>query len=527
MSVSFQGGRSADGQGPDAAVAGGADISEAAVAQVYERARTSAAIWARTPLPARIACLRRLRERVVDLRDEIADVLHADTGKPHVEALATEVLVVLESLQSVERHAAKWLKTQRVPTPVSLFGKRSYVSYKPRGTVLVIAPWNFPFQLSMIPVVEALAAGNSVILKPSEVAPQVASTMAALFRDVLPDVHLVQVVTGGPETGARLVAAGPDFIHFTGSVRGGKAVQRAAAEQLIPTNLELGGKDPMLVFADAPLERAVHGALWGGLCNCGQVCMSVERLYVERPIYASFVNALVREAARLRGPHLDGNGADGRALAPDEVDIGPLTTVAQWQTVRRHVSQALSAGAKLRLGNPPELWDVRQRTVVPMIVTDVPADVDLMQEETFGPVLPVVPFDSEEEAVRLANGSRFGLSASVWTSDLERGRRVAEQLQAGSVCINDVMLAIANPNLPFGGVKEGGIGRYHGAEGLRAFSIQTSVVQSSPSNRREVNWFPYAGKRPVLSALIRDGYGRRRNWAGFVKAYLALLRLSR
>jgi acyl-CoA reductase-like NAD-dependent aldehyde dehydrogenase len=494
-----------------------AAIEQTSVDAIYDLARQQALEWRRIFANERVSYLRNLRILITQKRDDIAKVISESTGKPVTESLASEVLVVLESLRHLETHARKTLQNQRIKTPITLLGKHSYVTYQPRGVVLVISPWNFPFQLSMVPVIEALAAGNSVILKPSEVTPQVGHLIQELFKAAGTPDGLVQVVQGDREAGARLVDAGPNYIHFTGSVRAGRQIQMAAAKQLIPTTLELGGKDPMVVFDDANLQRAVQGAVWGGYSNSGQVCMSVERVYVQRIIYDAFVQILAAEVAKIK----QGSGQ------VDEVDVGLMTIGVQVETVKRHVQNALEGGARLVYGHHPETWAEHSMMVRPMVLADVHHQMDIMREETFGPVLPIVSFDTEEEAIALANDTRFGLGASVWTSDLRRGRRVVSRLMTGNACINDVIINIANPHLPYGGIKEGGIGRYHGEEGLRAFSVQTSVVVSSGRKTREVNWFPYAGKRHAFSQLIANWYGERRNVLGFFKAYMKLLRQSR
>jgi acyl-CoA reductase-like NAD-dependent aldehyde dehydrogenase len=324
------------------------------------------------------------------------------------------------------------------------------------------------------------------------------------------------VAHGGRELGAALVEGHPDYIFFTGSVRTGRMVAEAAARQLIPVTLELGGKDPMIVFADAPLERAVQAALWGGLMNSGQVCMSVERVYVERSIFDRFVLGLVEEVGRLRQGREDGS------------DIGAMTSLQQVEIVRSQVEDALARGARLLTGQPPSNWDLsRGLFVPPMVLTDVTPDMKVMREETFGPVLPVMPFDSEDEAITLANDTPYGLSASVWSRDVNRARRVASRLVCGNALVNDVVITVANHHLPYGGEKASGIGRYHGEVGMRQFCVQTSVMVDKGRRRRELNWFPYAGKYALFRELAASFYGPTRHWIRFLRAYLRLQRLSR
>ncbi|OUM87456.1 MAG: aldehyde dehydrogenase [Bacillus thermozeamaize] len=488
-----------------------------ACAGMVQDGRKAFEAWRQEPLSSRIEALRRLRAYIVDHLDELADVIARDTGKPKVEALTADILVVADAIHYVEKHAASILAPKKVKTPLTLIGKRSYISYHPRGVVLVISPWNYPFQLAMVPVISALAAGNSVILKPSEVTPLVGKMIEDLFQKVdFPD-KVVQVAHGDGRVGAALVATAPDYIFFTGSVRTGKIIQQEAAKRLIPTTLELGGKDPMIVFADAHLERAAKGAVWGALTNSGQVCMSVERIYVEKPVYERFIHLLRQEVEAL-----------SQEMDAETTDLGSMTFPRQLDIVRDQVAEALSGGARLVCGLPPEQWKKGKGLhVQPMILTDLSPEMKIMREETFGPVLCVLPFEREEEVIHLANDSPYGLNASVWSGDLDKARRVADALVSGAVVINDVIVSVSNPHLPFGGVKESGIGRYHAEIGLQTFCHQKSIVLDKGKRRSEVHWFPYRGKWEPFRQLIKNHYGRRKNLAGFVRAYLDLLKLSK
>lgn len=422
--------------------------------------------------------------------------------------------MVADALSHIEKRAQSALKTRKVKTPITFIGKSSYIEYKPRGVVLVISPWNFPFQLSMIPIAEALVGGNVVLLKPSEITPLVGTLIEDLFAQAGFPEDVVQVAHGGGELGAVLVEGKPDYIHFTGSVRTGKIIQSEAAKNLIPTTLELGGKDAMIVFADANIDRAVQGALWGAFSNSGQVCMSVERIYVERTIYYGFLERIVQQTHNLQ----QGTSASD--------DIGSMTFPNQVDIVKAHVTEAIEKGAELLTGDHPAFWGTNQMFLKPMILTGVTHDMQIMQEETFGPVLPIMPFDAEEEAIILANDTRFGLSASVWTADLDRGKRVVSKLITGNAVINDVIITIANPYLPYGGVKEGGIGTYHSDSGMQTFCIQTAVMMDGGRTNSEVNWFPYAGKYELFMTLIHSFFGEKRNYFKFLKSYFSLLAVS-
>lgn len=482
---------------------------------LYEKARASFLTWGKASINERLEFLRQLRLYMVGHLDEIADMIAKSTGKVAVEALTAEILTVLDAISHTEKHAPDILERKRVSTPLFLFGKKSYIEYKPRGVILIISPWNYPFQLAMIPVISAIAAGNTVILKPSEITPLVGKLIEDLFQKTGFPQDVVQVAHGGKELGAALVQRKPDYIFFTGSVRTGKIIQTEAAKHLIPTTLELGGKDPMIVFNDAPLERAVNGALWGAFTNSGQVCMSIERLYVQKEIYPDFVRKLKEGVNQLR----ISEDSDG--------DIGSMTFSGQVDIVKEHVENALADGAKLLTGQTPEQWNRGKGFYIPpMVMVDAKQEMQVVQEESFGPILPVIPFETEEEAIRLANDSAYGLHASIWSSDLKKAKRVASNLIAGNIAINDVIIPVANSNLPFGGTKQSGIGRYHGETGLLTLSHQTSVMLDYGIRKSEVNWYPYQGKYPLFADLIRYYFGRRINWIGFLKSFIGLIKKS-
>jgi acyl-CoA reductase-like NAD-dependent aldehyde dehydrogenase len=479
------------------------------VPRMYQNARQASQPWAKTSLSERLQWLKKLRLHLVDQLDDIAKVIQDSTGKVPMEALTADILTIVDMLKHFEKHAQKILKAQKTPTPILFFGKKSYIEYKPRGVVLVISPWNFPFQLSLAPVLSALVAGNSVILKSSEVTPLVGKCIEALFKDIGFPNHVLQVAHGGKELGASLVQEKPDMIFFTGSVATGKKIQQEAAQHLIPTILELGGKDPMIVCADTHIERAVHAALWGGLTNSGQVCMSVERIYVQKEIAEKFSSRLVEEAKKLK-----------RGFSEKD-DFGSMTFQGQVETVKTHLQDALQKGATLLLG--PDVVELDMH-LEPIILRDVNHTMKVMKEETFGPILPIQTFSTIEEAIKLANDSEYGLNASVWSSDLTKAKEITAQLISGNVVINDVLVSVGNHFLPFGGVKHSGIGRYHGDVGLQAFCHQTSVMMDSGKREKEVNWYPYQGKYEIFNSLVQHFYGKRRNWLGFVRDYLRLLR---
>ncbi|MDR7319010.1 aldehyde dehydrogenase family protein [Brevibacillus nitrificans] len=476
-------------------------LAEATPEQVQRAmalARAAFSTWSKTALADRLDYLVRLRHYLAQHGEEIAHKISQDTGKVSLEAFMTEIFVTVDTIRYYEKHAQQMLAVQEVATTLVLWPKKSYIHYKPMGVVAVISPWNYPFQLAVIPVLSALVAGNTVILKPSEVTPATGRLIEELFRAIpLPD-GVISVLHGGREVGQALVSARPDKIFFTGSVATGKKIMAAAAEHLIPVELELGGKDPMIVLEDAHLERAANAAVWGAFTNSGQVCMSVERLYVHEKAYPAFLELVTQKTAGLRQGF------------PDQAEIGSMTSPEQIGIVRVHVEEALSLGAKAVIGGS---FPKEGMFLPPTILTDVTPAMKIMQEETFGPILPIMTFSSEEEAIRLANASPYGLNASVWSQDKRRARRVAESLESGNVCINDVIISYANPHLPFGGVKQSGIGRYRGPSGLQAFTHSISIIHDPGTRKREVNWYPYTeDQRLLFLGLTNLLYGRKPIW---------------
>ncbi len=494
----------------------GPDPSDAPVRAAMARARRAFPGWSATPLRHRLDLMRALRSVIVHDLDEVLDTLIEATNKPALEALSSDVLVTLEAARYYERHATRILKAERRPTWALARGSRFLVEYQPFGVVAIISPWNHPLQLSLLPAIPALVAGNVVLLKPSELTPTVGSLIARLFREAgFPD-GVLQLVPSERSAGAALVEARPDKVFFTGSTDTGRKVMQAAAEAITPVELELGGKDPMIVFADADLARAASAAVYGAFANAGQSCVAIERLYVETPVYDELLERILDEVLRLR-PGTRGAG-----------DYGPLIRPAQREVVEEQIADALGKGA--RLENP---LVVEGELIHPVVLTGVDHSMKVMQEETFGPVLPVMRFSGEDEAVALANDSRYGLNASVWTADEQRGLRVARRLVTGSCAINEVLRNVANPAMPFGGEKQSGFCRYHGPEGLRAFCRQRAI-QIGPGRRgREPGWLPfdrasYEGLRAWILAVHGRGLrGRTRSLEAAVRAAALWMRERR
>jgi len=461
------------------------------------RAREAQCAWGKLDIATRSAQLLRFRALIAERADEIAAVVAAETGKPLAEAHATELFLVLEGITHWAHNAKRLLATERI-RPRLFKHKRVLSRWIPRGLVGVISPWNFPFAIAVGDAVPALIAGNAVIVKPSELTPGSALLAAALWREAGLPPEIFQVVIGRGDLGAALLEH-VDMVMFTGSVATGRRIAMRCGELLVPCSLELGGKDPMIVCADADLERAANACVWGALLNAGQACLSVERVYVEAPVYDEFVRRLEEKLRTLRqgGP---GEGAD----------VGSLTSASQLEKVACHVQDALARGATVVSGG--------KRTpgraglfFEPTLLLDVDHSMECMRDETFGPTIPVMKVGDVEQAIRLANDSSFGLGASVFTKDWRKGLRIAERIRAGGVCVNDCLVQAFFPNAPMGGMKQSGIGRRHGAEGIRKYCEQQTLVVDRLGLRSEPFWYPRSRtKQAWLRGAMRLLYGRPR-----------------
>ncbi|MBK8265774.1 MAG: aldehyde dehydrogenase family protein [Nannocystis sp.] len=481
----------------------------AALAAAVARARAAAPGWRDTPLERRLAHLERLRSLVLARADEYARRLSDETGKPWIETLGHELLFIPVFLDYHRKNAAKALARHKVKTPILFPGKASYIERFPRGVVAIIAPWNFPFQLAIVPVLQALTAGNTVVLKPSEITPESGEIIRELAAAIELPPGVVEVVQGDGAVGAALCRADVDMIFFTGSVATGRKVMAAAAERPIPVELELGGKDAMILCADAPLERAARAAVWGGLANAGQACISVERIFAVESIHDRFIELVERELDQLR-----------QGAPEDDADVGPMIFEGQLRIVDRHVRAAVADGARLLRGG--QRLDRPGNFYAPTLLTGVRPDMEIYRDETFGPVLPVIKVRDEEEALRLANDHQFGLNGSVWTRDVKRGLALASRMECGQVTVNDLFITAANPALPFGGIRSSGIGRYHGEAGLHAFTHTRAIMVDRAFMSDEPNWFPYRGKYPGMLDLF-EGYATK----NLLKLTRGLLRLRR
>ena len=495
------------------------DLACATPAEVHDAVARAKAVqprWQATPVRDRIAVLRKFQQLLNQRRDEVAALICREAGKPAAEALATEVLVVLDAGEFCIRNAHRFLREQPLPHGnLAMKTKRGKLLRDPYGVIGIIAPWNYPFSIPAVETLGALVTGNAVVLKPSEFTPLIALELRRLLLKAELPPDLMQVVIGEGPVGGALTESAIDKLIFTGSLATGKRVAESAARRLLPVVLELGGKDPMIVLDDADLEVTSSGAMWGAFMNAGQTCLSTERCYVHRTLYEPFLQKCREKIAKLRV----GNGLES------EIEIGPMIHERQLRIVDEQVREAVECGARLLAGGT-RLRELGPNFYAPTLLADVTNDMRIMQEETFGPVLPVAPFDTDDEAVRLANDSNFGLAASVWTGSRRRGEAVAARVKAGTVMLNDMISCFGIAEAPHGGFKRSGIGRTHGELGLQEM-VQVKYVDVDLMPRMaKLWWFGYGKEYHRQMGGFTDWLFAR-NWATKLKGGLISIGLLR
>jgi acyl-CoA reductase-like NAD-dependent aldehyde dehydrogenase len=467
---------------------------------VVARARAAQANWSKTPISHRCAMLKVLRERIFSSRDALADAIVQESGKPRAEALFADIFVALDTAEYFSMNAERMLQAEGVPHHnLAAKAKSGTLTYEPLGVIGIISSWNYPLAIPISQIIPAIVAGNAVVCKTSEFTPHCGALMERLFASAGFPESLVTMVQGGGEVGQALIDAAPDKLLFTGSVETGRRVAEACAMRLIPTVLELGGKDAMIVVADADLEIAASGAVWGSYTNCGQVCLSVERIFVEKAVSEAFATLCVEKTKKLRlGP-----GSD------PATDVGPLIRPQHVQRMSALVEDAVGRGAKVLCGGRARP-DLGANFFEPTVIVDVDSGARLFQKETFGPILAIQAVSNSEEAILRANDSPFALSASVWTRDAARGKAIAARLRAGAVMVNDAISYFAIAEAPHGGRGLSGWGRTHGKAGLLEM-VQTKYVDVDRLARREKPWWYRYGAdlEQAADAFLQFQYGSK------------------
>lgn len=466
--------------------------------EMAARGRRAQPGWEALGFEGRGKVLRRMQKWVLDNGDRFIDTLVAESGKTREDAVLAELGYAANAFGFWAKNAPKYLADERVRTSSPfLLGRKIIVRYEPVGLVGVIGPWNYPFTNTIGDAIPALAAGNSVMVKPSSVTPMTSLLVAEGFAECgMPD-DVFQVVVGRGPIGLPLTDL-VDFLMFTGSTETGKSVMERAAKTLTPVSLELGGKDPMIVLADADLERAANAALFWSMQNTGQTCISVERVYVEEPIHDQFVSMVTEKARELRQGVPGGFGS---------VDVGSFINPPQVDIVEEHVKDAVAKGARVLAGGhrgagPGAFYE-------PTVLADVDHSMECMTEETFGPTLPIMKVKDAEEAIRLANDTPYGLQASVYSKDLEKAEAVARRIEAGAVVVNDSNANYIALEAPMGGWKSSGLGVRHGPEGIRKYTHRQTILLTRFAMKKDLYFFPYRSlNSKLLMGLLRLIYGR-------------------
>ncbi|MGH9744452.1 MAG: aldehyde dehydrogenase family protein [Candidatus Acidiferrum sp.] len=470
----------------------------ALVPEILSRARIAQTGWRATPIEKRCAQLRVLRERMMASRDALADAVVAESGKPRAEALFADLFVALDTAEYFSQQGPRLLRPERVSHhSTASKAKSGRVVYEPLGVIGIISSWNYPLAIPLSQIIPAVAAGNAVICKASEFTPHGGVLIEKLFAEAGFPKNLVTVIQGGGEVGQALIDAAPDKIIFTGSVATGRRVAEACARKLIPSVLELGGKDAMLVLADAHLDAASSAAVWGSYTNCGQVCLSVERLYVEEAVEEKFLALCVEKTKKLRlGPGCD-----------PTTDVGPLIRPQHVQRMCDLVGDAAARGARILCGGKPRP-DLGPNFFEPTVIAGVDSSMKLFQEETFGPILAMQSVKDADEAVIRTNDSDFALSASVWTRNAKRGQAIAAKLHAGAVMVNDAISYFGIAEAPHGGRSASGWGRTHGKAGLLEM-VHTKYIDTDRLPGLEKPWwYRYgAGLERSADAFLRFEFG--------------------
>ncbi|HUA12241.1 MAG TPA: aldehyde dehydrogenase family protein [Solirubrobacteraceae bacterium] len=475
------------------------DLSPAQVAELAVRGRAAQPQWEAYGFEGRARIMRRAQKWVMDNADRITKTIVSETGKTWEDAQLAEIGYAGNAFGFWAKHAEQYLADEKVhSSQVLVMGKKLILRFRPLGLIGVIGPWNYPLTNSVGDCIPAMMAGNSVILKPSEVTPLTSLLIAeGLLECGLPE-GVLQIATGRGETGRALIDH-VDMVMFTGSTRTGRKVAAAAGERLIPASLELGGKDPMIVCADADIERAANYATYFSMQNAGQTCISIERVYVEEPVYEDFV---AKVSDKVRGLRV-GNAEGGYGT----VEVGAITFPPQLDIIREHVADAVDKGARVLTGGNEVPGS--GRFYEPTVLVDVDHTMKIMTDETFGPTVPIMKVKDTEEAIRLSNESSYGLGASVFTKDTAKGEQIARRLEAGAANVNDALINYTVLELPMGGAKASGLGSRHGAGGIRKYCSQQAIVVTGMAMKKELFMYPYKSRTSrLLAGVFKFLYGR-------------------
>lgn len=445
---------------------------------VVSKAKQASESWTNTSFKERAEFLLLMRDIIFKRSEEIADLIVAEVGKPKIEAMLAEVFGVLDGLTYYAKNAERLLSDKTFRLPRFRGGSKTAITFQPMGVVAIIAPWNYPFYICLNGIMQSLITGNTVVLKPSDRAPLVGEKIKEILSEVGLPKGVVSIVQGDGEIGKYLIKSDVNKILFTGSVATGKKIMRDSAERLHSITLELGGSDPALILSDARLDRASSGVVWGRFFNAGQSCCAVKRVYVVEDIASEFIDEVVSKVKEIR----IGNGMDPKT------EMGPLIDRRQLNTVQDQVEDAKSKGAEILCGGK-QLKDLGELFYAPTILVNVNPSMRVLKEEVFGPVLPIVTVKNEEEGILQANNTDFGLGASVWTRDINRGWKIAKRLQAGTVWVNNVM--VMAPQMPWKGIKYSGLGQTSSYFGLLDFTNIKTICVSHGKKEREDHWYPY------------------------------------
>ncbi|MCH2021868.1 MAG: aldehyde dehydrogenase family protein [Saprospiraceae bacterium] len=474
---------------------------------IFNKASIAQKVVEGLSIKQRIDFLLRANDYIMNNQEALIDQICKETGKTRFDALSNEIFSIGDFVDYYRKATTNLLADRKVQTSIVMMGKKSKVFFSPLGVILAITPWNYPLYQMFMPAMTAFLAGNATIIKPSEHTPLKGVFEQLLEKCGFPE-DAIQIVYGNGLTGSKLIACRPDKIHFTGSVNTGKKIMAQAAKQLIPVELELGGNDPAIVFDDINLSRTANGLVWGAFTNAGQSCTSIERAYIHENIYDSLLEELLRITNKLRFPS---NAQDCNSNT--EFDLGYITVSSQLNIINEHLEDALSKGAKIECGG--KLIENSQY-FEPTILSGVTHDMIIMQEESFGPFLPLMKFSNENQVINLANDSKYGLSASVWSKDLNRATRVARKLKTGNVSINNVMLTEGNHALPFGGINDSGFGRIKGSYGLESFCNVKSVIIDKQSKIIDPHWYPQTKtKYNTMTDLMQTFFMKTKKWIKF------------